>query len=245
MIVYLKYIINLIIYIVIVGIITNMYIPSDIEQKSVIDVYDTIFESFADTRYNVWNAVKIFLDKQVKDTYGLEIGCGNGKNMRYAIDIGLKMAGIDTCRSFVDMCRKKYKLDVCVSNAIQQIYVDELFDFAISIAVFHHLSTEDHRIKVLQNMINVLKSKGSGLVTVWAVEQDSDSKRNFVPGDNMVTWYKPYYVNNVKKYTQYDRYYYVFNKQMFLDYINTFRDQIEVNRIYNEKGNWICDFTKK
>jgi len=219
--------------------------PSDIEQKSVIDVYDTIFESFADTRYNVWNAVKIFLNKQEKNAYGLEIGCGNGKNMRYAIDNGLRMAGTDTCRSFVNMCRDTYHLDVCVSNAIQQIYVDELFDFAISVAVFHHLSTDVNRKKVMQNMINVLKPNGSGLVTVWAVEQEPDSKRTFVSGDNMVSWYKPYYVNNVKKYEQHDRYYYVFTKQMFEDYISQFHSEIIVNNIYNEKGNWICDFTKK
>jgi len=97
----------------------------------------------------------------------------------------------------------------------------------------------------MQNMINVLKPNGSGLVTVWAVEQEPDSKRTFVSGDNMVSWYKPYYVNNVKKYEQHDRYYYVFTKQMFEDYISQFHSEIIVNNIYNEKGNWICDFTKK
>jgi len=219
--------------------------PSYIEQNNVINVYDTIFKSFADTRYNIWNAVQIFLDKQSKNTYGLEIGCGNGKNMRYAINSGLRMSGIDTCYSFVDMCRNTYHLDVSESNAIHQIYVDELFDFAISVAVFHHLSTDMNRTKVMQNMINILKPNGSGLVTVWAVEQEPGSKRNFVPGDNMVTWYKPYYVDNVKEYEQHERYYYVFNKQMFTNYMYQFTDQIIINNIYNEKGNWICDFTKK
>ena len=219
--------------------------PSPIEQINVIDVYDTIFKSFADTRYNIWTAVQLFLDKQPINTYGLEIGCGNGKNMRYAINSGLRMTGSDTCYSFVKMCRDTYNLDVCMSNAIHQIYVDELFDFSISIAVFHHLSTDVNRTTVMQNMINILKPNGSGLITVWAVEQEPDSKRKFVPGDNMVPWYKPYYVDNIKKYEQHERYYYVFNKQMFTEYMSKFTDQIVVNNIYNEKGNWICDFTKK
>ena len=32
---------------------------------------------------------------------------------------------------------------------------------------------------------------------------------------------------------------------MFTEYINQFENIISVNAIYNEKGNWFCEFTKK
>ena len=31
---------------------------------------------------------------------------------------------------------------------------------------------------------------------------------------------------------------------MFLDYLNQFNDRIEVTKIFNEYGNWVCEFKK-
>jgi tRNA (uracil-5-)-methyltransferase TRM9 len=72
------------------------------------------------------------------------------------------------------------------------------FDFAISIAVIHHLSTPERRIEAMKAVLDLLKrpsSKGAGdggkaLVYVWALEQ-KDSRRGWDEGheqDVMVPW---------------------------------------------------------
>lgn len=219
-----------------------MYNPTYIETNNVFSVYDSISSHFSDTRGNVWNSVKTFLDNLHKNSYGLEIGCGNGKNMTYRNDID--MIGIDTCEQLVNICRSK-NLIAKQGNAIDEIYPNNMFDFVISIAVFHHISTEEGRIKALSNMIRQIKKGGKGLLTVWAVEQDADSNKTFVPGDNLVKWHKPRAKYVRAEYDMFERYYYVYTQEMFEKYINTFRDKIVIDRIFNEKGNWFCEFTKK
>ena len=219
-----------------------MYNPTYIEMNNVFSVYDSISSHFSDTRGNVWNSVKTFLDNLPIKSYGLEIGCGNGKNMTYRSDLNMK--GIDTCQKLVNICIKK-GLSVEIGNALDNVYNDNEFDFVISIAVFHHISTEEGRINALSNMIRQIKEGGRGLLTVWAVEQDIDSNKRFVPGDNLVKWHKPREKYVRAEYDMFERYYYVYTQEMFEKYINTLSDKIIIDRVFNEKGNWFCEFTKK
>ena len=220
-----------------------MSLLTSIEEENVYKVYDQIFEHFSDTRITPWDGVTNFINNCSPNSYGLEIGCGNGKNMIYAEHKGHTMVGIDTCGGLIDLCKGK-GLTVQYGNAINQIYVDGIFDFCMSIAVFHHLATDESRNKAMMNMINVLKSGGKGLITVWAVEQNGFTNKKFKPGDNIVKWNKPYNINCKRHYEIYDRYYYVFTENMFRDYINLFTKYVTINYIFNEKGNWFCEFTK-
>jgi len=64
------------------------------------------------------------------------------------------------------------------------------FDFAISIAVIHHLSTPARRVEAVQALLETLKQDGRALVFVWALEQ-KDSRRGWDEGheqDVMVPW---------------------------------------------------------
>ena len=166
-----------------------MYIPSDIETERVFKIYDEISLHFSDTRGNVWNSVKLFLDKQLKGSHGLEIGCGNGKNMLYRNN-ELNIIGIDTCKNLLNICKQR-NLNVKLGNALDLIFKENTFDFALSVAVFHHISDDYNRKKALFNLIRQLKKGGKGLVTVWAVEQEVGSNKKFKPGDNLVKWHKP------------------------------------------------------
>jgi SAM-dependent methyltransferase len=222
-----------------------MYQPSKVENDNVLEIYKQICNSFSDTRFNAWPCVKNYIDSQTPSAKGFEIGCGNGKNMLYAMNKGYYMTGIDTCQEFVQMCKERGISEVFNANCVSQTFVDEQFDFALSIAVFHHISTSENRNKSLDNMINILKIGGNGLVTVWAVEQPPESKKKFKEGDNMVSWSKPYYDNNnVRHFEILERYYYVYSEKMFRAYIDTFKDRINVIRIFNEYGNWVCEFQK-
>lgn len=212
----------------------------DIEREYVLDVYEAIAEHFSDTRFCTWDFVIKFLEKQSPLDRGIEIGCGNGKNLCIRKDLNL--IGIDICKKFIDICLAK-KLTVFQQNCCEITFPTDSFDYAFSIAVFHHLATEIRRYKAMKEMIRILKPGGVGTISVWALEQtdreNNMKKRNFIPGDNYVPWTRK------KDKIVFKRYYYIFNKRMFKEYIGQFTGKITVNRIFYARGNWITIFTKK
>jgi ubiquinone/menaquinone biosynthesis C-methylase UbiE len=206
---------------------------TEIENKYVYNTYEMISGDFSRTRTYVWKCVKVFLDQMGTGDSLLEIGCGNGKNLEYRKDICTK--GIDFVPSFVDMCQSK-GLDVIEGNAICLPFEDNTFDCVISIAVFHHLSSEDRRKKALEEMYRVLKVGGKGLVVCWAYEQtydgkESTSKRILEKGDQYVGW------NGSNP-----RFYHCYDKKSFELYTNSIEGE---KTIEWEEGNWILQFTKR
>ena len=77
----------------------------DIENEYVLDVYDNIADHFSDTRFCTWDFVDKFINKRTPEERGIEIGCGNGKNLCIRED--LNIIGVDTCKKFIDICNEK------------------------------------------------------------------------------------------------------------------------------------------
>jgi hypothetical protein len=48
--------------------------------------YNYIAKEFSDSRYRVWKGVAKFLDSIELNTINADIGCRNGKNMKYITD---------------------------------------------------------------------------------------------------------------------------------------------------------------
>ena len=210
---------------------------TEIEQKYVRDVYNNIANHFSTTRFSVWKFVKEFLDSKTEQMKGIDIGCGNGKNMLY--NPRLDIIGIDSCQNFVDMCKSR-GLNAQYGDFMDIPSENNTFDYAYSIAVFHHLSTEENREKSMNEMIRVLKPGGHGIFSVWSVENQQNEKkiRKFICGDNYVKWVRKT-DNKV-----FERYYYVYNYEMIEKFIHLFEDKIGNIKIYNEKGNWVVEFVK-
>ena len=201
----------------------------EMEQTYVHDVYSEIFNEFDASRYSMWNFVKQFLvDK--RNLVGLDVGCGNGKNMIYD-----NMHGIDTCMELILICKKRNK-NVLHANCLHIPFRCNTFDYVISISVIHHLSSVDRQIQALNEIIRVLKHDGYAMVNFWSVENQSHSKRNFTPGDNMVGWKSP-------KHGIICRYYYIHTYESIASMIHSM-DHIYNIRIVNEMGNWIVYFNK-
>ena len=51
-----------------------------------------------------------------------------------------------------------------------------MFDVVISIAVLHHMTTEQRRINALREIGRILRPGGRAMVTSWAMEQSVDGK---------------------------------------------------------------------
>lgn len=193
--------------------------------ETVKDVYNSIASSFSKTRTKVWPCVAKFLDSM--EGKGLEIGCGNGKNMLYKKDLDIE--GIDICPSFVAICNKA-GLNVIEGTMTNLPYQNSSFDFVYCIAALHHLTTQDLRSKAIQEMIRVCKPQGFIFILVWAFEQASDAKRNFVTQDVMVPW-----KDGIE--TKY-RFYHVYKKDELETEASFFNETILIKESLYEKGNY-------
>ena len=185
-----------------------------IEKKYVQSTYSCIYNHFSSTRHYVWPCVKAFLNNKTSKQMGLEIGCGNAKNILYNTD--LNIIGIDSCREFLSLnLSLNPSLNILQADCCHLPFSDNTFDYCLSIACFHHLSTSERRYTALYEMIRVLKKGGSGCITLWSVE--NQCKHTFTAGDNFVYW------NN-----QYKRYYYINDKSMINEYLNTVKKLIKL-----------------
>lgn len=93
-----------------------------------------------------------------------------------------------------------------VADILSLPHPDAVFDFAISVAVVHHLSTAERRVQAIAAILQTLapspvssnaegeeessNNRGQALIYVWALEQKS-SRRGWDKGDQqdvMVPW---------------------------------------------------------
>ena len=206
-----------------------------IEKINVIQVYDQIANDFSDTRRCVWTMVKEFLIQKKITQIGLEIGCGNGKNLEYGKKKNKFIIGIDNCDKLLKICKNK-NLKVFKSDCCHLPFLSNSMDYVFSIAVFHHLATEERRIMAFKEMIRVLKPGKEGLISLWSV--GNQRKKKFNAGNNFVKWERK---GDKKKF---QRFYYIFTKKMVNEYIKSVNELIEILDVYNEMGNWVIWFKK-
>ena len=205
------------------------------ERMYVQNVYKNIYKDFSRTRNSVWKCVNTFLSKQKEGQKGIEIGCGNAKNIRHFAN--LDIVGIDNCVEFFLLDMNKHLNLVC-ADCCNLPFDSNSFDFALSIACFHHLISYEKQYDALVELKRVLKKNGTGIITLWSVE--NQKKHTFTPGYNFVEW------KHQTTKTVYKRFYNIFDVHMIQEYVNTMKSiGLNVYNIQNENGNWILLFIKK
>ncbi|KAM0927129.1 hypothetical protein ACQ4PT_003223 [Festuca glaucescens] len=147
----------------------------DIEKKYVHRVYDAIAPHFSSTRFAKWPKVAGFLNSLKPGSVVLDAGCGNGKYLGFNPECFY--IGCDISPPLIEICAGRGH-EVFVADAVNMPYRENVGDAAISIAVLHHLSTEDRRRKAIEELVRVVKRGGLVLITVWAVEQEDKSLLN-------------------------------------------------------------------
>jgi len=197
-----------------------------IENLYVKNVYNSISKEFSDTRYRPWSCVETFMDSIESGSIIGDIGCGNGKNMNVRDDVSFY--GCDFSENLVKICQQK-NLNVIMGDTLNIPYKDNSFDYTISIAVIHHLSTPDKRTKAIQELLRVTKNDGKIFILVWAFEQENESRRKFNEQINYVDW-KDKKGNLLGK-----RFYYVFKENELEQLLPT---NCKIIDSFYEKGNW-------
>lgn len=146
----------------------NAAIP-EIEKKYVHKVYDAIAPHFSATRFAKWPRVASFLESLSHGSIVADAGCGNGKYLGF--NPNCLFIGCDISPPLIAICAQQGH-EVLVADALHLPYRTGFCDAGISIAVLHHLSNEDRRIRAIQELLRVVRRKGKALFTVWAVEQE-------------------------------------------------------------------------
>ena len=211
-------------------------IETEIENTFVKEVYTQIADAFDKTRYSVWNFVHQFLENK-SNLYGLDIGCGNGKNLVYPAN----MVGVDNCLRFLQIIKAKHPtLKLIHANCLKMPFADESFDYVMAVSVFHHLSDESRRIDAIVEMVRVLRKGGEGIFNLWSYEHQERRKFN-QKGDTFVPW-----VSKTNSENVYQRYYYIYDYTNVLHLMSNVCNRVQLDdiTIVNERGNWVVRFRK-
>jgi tRNA (uracil-5-)-methyltransferase TRM9 len=178
-----------------------------LEDKHVHDVYQVIGKHFSDTRYKPWPVVESFLNDLDIGSIGADVGCGNGKYL--GVNPNVAVLGSDRSNVLLDIVRDR-GFEAMICDTLDLPYRSESFDFALSIAVIHHLSSNERRLAALKELLRIIKPGGRLLVFVWALEQSG--KRTFQTQDNFVSWSMHHEKYSADGPQVFQRYYHVFVK---------------------------------
>lgn len=170
-----------------------------IESAHVQNVYDSIAGHFSSTRHTPWPKIDHYVRCIPSHSIVADVGCGNGKYM--GLNKEVTIIGCDLSEPLVKICDER-GYHAVVGDALNIPLRSNMFDFVLNIAVLHHISTVERRIQIINELLRVCKSGGEILVSAWAFEQDSTSRRSFPTQDVYVPWnvparhYKPDAIQN-------------------------------------------------
>lgn len=164
------------------------------EDTHVHQVYDDIASHFSSTRYKPWPIVERFLKDRAPGSIGVDVGCGNGKYL--AVNPDVFIVASDRSVNLVKIASQHQPHSCLVADSLNLPHPLGFFDFAISIAVIHHLSTPQRRIQAVAAILELLRrpigaeTGARALIYVWALEQ-KHSRRGWDEDDDqdvMVPW---------------------------------------------------------
>ena len=240
-----------------------------LEKLHVHTVYEEIAGHFSETRYKPWPKVMNFLDAKLSQPGAIlvDVGCGNGKYLGHhknAFQLGL-----DYSRNLLTFVQQKNQ-EALRSDILSIPFRDGVADACISIAVIHHLSTKERRIRAVQEIFRILKIGGSALLYAWAKDQEINcqpstylnSKTETDQQTAVMTQCKitlPVHANRTnfkhndllvpwKRQTDsFHRFYHVFEHgelEMLLN--QALRpERFKIEELYYDQGNWCVSFSKK
>lgn len=203
--------------------------PQEYEQKYVHNTYSKIAHHFSNTRHTPWPKVVEFLKMQSPDKVLVDVGCGNGKNLGIAPGPNF---GCDICPEFLQIAKEKGHT-VVQADILKLPYKNNFADIVISIAVVHHLVTDERRFLAIVEMLRILKSGGRLLMYVWANMEECN-------GDCFVGWDK----NKCEENNDLKRFYHFFNEGE-LEKLCLKTGMCEIERSYFDKENWAVIVKKK
>ena len=124
--------------------------------------------------------IKIKLIKPIKPGMKvLDLGCGNGLMVAPILQRGAYYYGADISDKFIALCKKRYlsyiktkQAEFKTADAVKLPYKNNYFDFAVSIAVMHHIPSAELRLKFLQELYRVMKTGAVAKIDNWNLHEE-------------------------------------------------------------------------
>ncbi|MFC2042447.1 class I SAM-dependent methyltransferase [Chloroflexota bacterium] len=101
----------------------------------------------------------------------LNVGCAHGPDF-LPFKQNFELYGVDFSGEMLKLAQKyvaKFGFTVNLAEADVRClpYADETFDWAIAVAVYHHIAGGEERLRALRDLQRVLKPGGEAFITVW------------------------------------------------------------------------------
>ena len=131
--------------------------------------YNLIAEEFSRTREKPWPELRfLFDDFFTPGEKILDVGCGNGRFFEFCKEKNLDYSGIDSSEKLIKIAKNSYpEAKFQVADALSLPFPSNYFDKVYSIAVLHHIPSNELRLKFLEGAKRVLKPGGLLILTVW------------------------------------------------------------------------------
>ena len=137
---------------------------------------DNIFDQIAPSWYNFrhWSIFRGELEALAKRWQVgrvLNVGCAHGPDF-LPLRQGFELYGVDFATEMLKFAQKysrkfEFAANLAAADVRYLPYRDETFDWAISVATYHHMRGKDERLEALQELRRVLKPDGEAFITVW------------------------------------------------------------------------------
>ncbi len=130
--------------------------------------YNAIAEDFSSTRRFVWLGLGPLYHYASPGDKVLDLGCGNGRLLQIFKNINIDYTGVDNSEKLIEIAKKTYPgATFLAADALHLPFPSDHFDKIYSVAVLHHIPSQELRLKFLEESKRVLKPGGLLILTVW------------------------------------------------------------------------------
>lgn len=130
--------------------------------------YNLIADDFSRTRQSPWEELGFFREYIRDKDVILDVGCGNGRLLDLFKEKDIQYVGIDNSEKLIKLAKEKYSQGrFLTADALNLPFPDNCFDKVFSIAVLHHIPSNDLRQRFFKEIKRVMKTNGFLFLTVW------------------------------------------------------------------------------
>ncbi len=210
--------------------------------------YDAIAAEFDITRYKPWPQTVEFIDELLENGTVLDLGCGNGRNIKYLAEVnrGFRIFCLDFSVRMLRIAKEKLKqlgldkdVEFILGDVVKLPLTDSSMDGVIYVATLHHLPSAQLRLKSLLELERILKPGGRAFISVWDFEQERFGKElekqlaeppkigEF--GDIYVPWVG-------KRGEKYLRFYHLFYKDELKEQLS--KTELKIEKLFRAADNY-------
>jgi len=136
------------------------------------EVFDEIAESWYRVRH--WPLLKDDLDALAARWEGgtlLNVGCAHGPDF-LPFRQGFELYGVDFSSAMLGQAIKyraklRFYVNLVTADALFLPFLDNTFDYAVSVATYHHIKGSEERQRAFEELRRIVKPQGEAFVTVW------------------------------------------------------------------------------